>query len=90
MAEDQKEEESDEFNQDILDIPHNDAAARTIHEEQDLKIEKTQLDQSFLNAEQWLYALSKNVTEVGQDSTKRQLINLVFSKFEITMYFVYF
>lgn len=38
---------SDELNEDILDNPHNDAAANTLNEEEELKIEKTQLDQSF-------------------------------------------
>ncbi|XP_043776476.1 TIMELESS-interacting protein isoform X3 [Cervus elaphus] len=46
-GEEQKEEESNEFNKDLLDSPHNDGAASTINEEEELKVEKTQLDQSF-------------------------------------------
>ncbi|XP_039074762.1 TIMELESS-interacting protein [Hyaena hyaena] len=42
-----QEESSDGCNKDILDSPHNDAAASTVNEEEELKIEKTQLDQSF-------------------------------------------
>lgn len=45
-GEDLNEEESDGLNKDILDNPHNGAAANTVNEEE-LKIEKTQLDQSF-------------------------------------------
>lgn len=45
-GEDQKKS-SDGCNKDILDSPHNDAAASTVNEEEELKIEKTQLDQSF-------------------------------------------
>ncbi|KAM5241933.1 TIMELESS-interacting protein isoform 1-T5 [Hipposideros larvatus] len=48
MDEDQKEE-SDRFNKDILDNPQNAAAANTVNEEQELKMEKAQLDQSFEN-----------------------------------------
>ncbi|XP_031308751.1 TIMELESS-interacting protein isoform X2 [Camelus dromedarius] len=44
-GEDQEEEESDGFNRD-LDSPHVDAAADPVNEEEELKIEKTQLDQS--------------------------------------------
>lgn len=44
--EDQQEEESDGFNKDVLDNPPAAAAANTVNEEQELKIEKTQLDQS--------------------------------------------
>ncbi|KAF0885904.1 TIMELESS-interacting protein [Crocuta crocuta] len=40
-----QEESSDGCNKDILDSPHNDAVASD--EEEELKIEKTQLDQSF-------------------------------------------
>lgn len=47
IGEEQKEEESDGFNKNILDNSHNDAAANTVNEEEELKIEKTQLDQSF-------------------------------------------
>lgn len=47
LGEDQNEEESDEFNKDILDNTRNDGAANTVNEEEELKIEKTQLDQSF-------------------------------------------
>lgn len=47
MGEDQKEE-TDGFNKDILDNPQN-HAANTVNEEWELKIEKTQLDQSFEN-----------------------------------------
>ncbi|XP_030731075.1 TIMELESS-interacting protein isoform X3 [Globicephala melas] len=46
-GEEQKEEESSGFNKDLLDNPHNDAAANTVNEEEELKIEKMQLDQSF-------------------------------------------
>lgn len=46
-GEDLNEEESDGLNKDILDNPHNGAAANTVNEEEELKIEKTQLDQSF-------------------------------------------
>lgn len=46
-GEEQKEEESNGFNKDLLDNPHNDAAANTVNEEEELKIEKMQLDQSF-------------------------------------------
>lgn len=46
-GEDQKEEESNGFNKELLDNPHNDAAANTVNEEEDLNIEITQLDQSF-------------------------------------------
>uniref|UniRef100_A0A8C3WWK3 TIMELESS-interacting protein n=1 Tax=Catagonus wagneri TaxID=51154 RepID=A0A8C3WWK3_9CETA len=45
-GEDQKEEEPNVFNRELLDSPHNNAAASTVNEE-DLNIEKTQLDQSF-------------------------------------------
>lgn len=44
--EDQQEEESDGFNKDVLDNPPAAAATNTVNEEQELKIEKTQLDQS--------------------------------------------
>ncbi|XP_028363703.1 TIMELESS-interacting protein isoform X1 [Phyllostomus discolor] len=47
IGEDQNEEESDGFNKDILDNTHNDGAANIVNEEEELKIEKTQLDQSF-------------------------------------------
>lgn len=48
MDEDVQEEESDGFNTDVLDNPHDAAAAaNTVSKEQELKIEKTQLDQSF-------------------------------------------
>ncbi|XP_045057184.2 TIMELESS-interacting protein isoform X1 [Desmodus rotundus] len=47
IGEDQNEEESDGFNKDILDNTHNDVAANIVNEEEELKIEKTQLDQSF-------------------------------------------
>ncbi|KAM5339333.1 TIMELESS-interacting protein isoform 1-T4 [Glossophaga mutica] len=47
IGEDQNEEESDGFNKDILDNTHNDGAADIVNEEEELKIEKTQLDQSF-------------------------------------------
>ncbi|XP_014636331.1 PREDICTED: TIMELESS-interacting protein isoform X2 [Ceratotherium simum simum] len=43
----QEEEESNGFNKDILDNPLNDAAANTVNEEEELKIERTQLDQTF-------------------------------------------
>ncbi|XP_070276539.1 TIMELESS-interacting protein isoform X2 [Myotis yumanensis] len=46
-GEDQNKEKSDELKEDILDNLHNDAAANTVNEEEELKIEKTQLDQSF-------------------------------------------
>ncbi|XP_047720211.1 TIMELESS-interacting protein [Prionailurus viverrinus] len=46
-GEDQEEESSNRFDNDILDSPHNDAAANAVNEEEELKIEKTQLDQSF-------------------------------------------
>lgn len=46
MGEEQREESSDGFNKNILDNSHNDAAANTVNEEEELKIEK-QLDQSF-------------------------------------------
>lgn len=46
-GEDQEEESSNRFDKDILDSPHNDAAANAVNEEEELKIEKTQLDQSF-------------------------------------------
>ncbi|TEA28669.1 hypothetical protein DBR06_SOUSAS20810004 [Sousa chinensis] len=46
-GEEQKEEESNGFNKDLLDNPHNDAAANTVNEEEELKIEKMPLDQSF-------------------------------------------
>lgn len=75
MGGDQREEESGGFNKDILENPHNDAATNTVNEEEELKIEKAQLEQSF---------------EVGQASTKRKSVNLVSSEFEITIYFVYF
>ncbi|XP_054420358.1 TIMELESS-interacting protein [Pteronotus mesoamericanus] len=39
--------ESDGFNKDILENTHNDVAANIVNEEEELKIEKTQLDQSF-------------------------------------------
>ncbi|KAM8781524.1 TIMELESS-interacting protein [Rhynchonycteris naso] len=42
-SEDQNEE-SDGFNKDILDNPHNDASANTVNQEEELKTEKTQLD----------------------------------------------
>lgn len=71
MGEDQREK-SDGFNKDILDNLHNDAATNTVNEEEELKIEKAWLDQSF---------------EVGQASTKRKSVNLVSSEFEITTYF---
>uniref|UniRef100_A0A2K6EGB6 TIMELESS-interacting protein n=1 Tax=Propithecus coquereli TaxID=379532 RepID=A0A2K6EGB6_PROCO len=45
-GEDQKEA-SNGLNKDILDNPHNDAAANTLNEEEELKLEETQLDQSF-------------------------------------------
>ena len=47
IGEDQNEEESDGFNKDILDNTHNDVATNIVNEEEELKIEKTQLDQSF-------------------------------------------
>ncbi|KAF6352581.1 TIMELESS interacting protein [Rhinolophus ferrumequinum] len=48
MDEDEQKEESDGFNTDVLDNLHDAAAAaNTVSEEQELKIEKTQLDQSF-------------------------------------------
>lgn len=40
-AEDQKEEESDAFNKDILDNPYDAAAANIVNEEQELKTENT-------------------------------------------------
>ncbi|KAF5925334.1 TIMELESS-interacting protein isoform X1 [Diceros bicornis minor] len=43
----QEEEESNGFNKDILDNPLNDAAANTVNKEEELKIERTQLDQTF-------------------------------------------
>nr|XP_020732499.1 TIMELESS-interacting protein isoform X2 [Odocoileus virginianus texanus] len=46
-GEEQKEEESNGFNKDLLDSPRNDGAASTVNEEEELKVEKTQLDQSF-------------------------------------------
>ncbi|XP_027408826.1 TIMELESS-interacting protein isoform X1 [Bos indicus] len=46
-GEEQKEEESNGFNKDLLDSPHNAGAASTINEEEQLKVEETQLDQSF-------------------------------------------
>ncbi|XP_060474207.1 TIMELESS-interacting protein [Panthera onca] len=46
-GEDQEEESSNRFDKDILESPHNDAAANPVNEEEELKIEKTQLDQSF-------------------------------------------
>ncbi|VFV33726.1 timeless-interacting protein [Lynx pardinus] len=46
-GEDQEEESSNRFDKDIFDSPHNDAAANAVNEEEELKIEKTQLDQSF-------------------------------------------
>ncbi|XP_045755785.1 TIMELESS-interacting protein isoform X2 [Mirounga angustirostris] len=46
-GEDQEEESLDGFNKDILDHPHNNAAANAVNEEEQLKIENTQLDQSF-------------------------------------------
>ncbi|KAK2488887.1 hypothetical protein MC885_002785 [Smutsia gigantea] len=49
-GEDQEEESSDGLNMDILDSPLNAAADHTINEEEALKLEKTQLDQSFKNA----------------------------------------
>ncbi|XP_075860615.1 TIMELESS-interacting protein [Microcebus murinus] len=45
-GEDQKEE-SNGLNKDILDNPHNDVPANTLNEEEELKLEETQLDQSF-------------------------------------------
>ncbi|XP_040081754.1 TIMELESS-interacting protein isoform X3 [Oryx dammah] len=45
-GEEQKEEESNGFNKD-LDSPVNAGAASTVKEEEELKVEKTQLDQSF-------------------------------------------
>ncbi|XP_069338740.1 TIMELESS-interacting protein [Eulemur rufifrons] len=45
-GEDQKEE-SNGLSEDILDNPHNDAHASTLNEEEELKLEETQLDQSF-------------------------------------------
>ncbi|XP_057344896.1 TIMELESS-interacting protein isoform X3 [Manis pentadactyla] len=50
-GEDKEEESSDGVNMDILDSPLNDAADHTINEEEALKLEKTQLDQSFKNAQ---------------------------------------
>lgn len=50
-GEDEEEESSDGLNMDILDSPLNDAADHTINEEEALKLEKTQLDQSFKNAQ---------------------------------------
>ncbi|XP_045678842.1 TIMELESS-interacting protein [Phyllostomus hastatus] len=47
IGEDQNEKESDGFNKDILDNTHNDGVANIVNEEEELKIEKTQLDQSF-------------------------------------------
>lgn len=46
-GEEQKEEESNGFNKDLLDSPHNAGAASTVNEEEQLKVEETQLDQSF-------------------------------------------
>ncbi|XP_006932513.3 TIMELESS-interacting protein [Felis catus] len=46
-GEDQEESSSNRFDKDILDSPHSDAAANAVNEEEELKIEKTQLDQSF-------------------------------------------
>ncbi|XP_040348970.1 TIMELESS-interacting protein [Herpailurus yagouaroundi] len=46
-GEDQEEESSSRFDKDILDSPHSDTAANAVNEEEELKIEKTQLDQSF-------------------------------------------
>ncbi|KAF3830633.1 hypothetical protein GH733_004452, partial [Mirounga leonina] len=43
-GEDQEEESLDGFNKDILDHPHNNAAANAVNEEEQLKIENTQLD----------------------------------------------
>ncbi|XP_060274859.1 TIMELESS-interacting protein isoform X2 [Ovis aries] len=45
-GEEQKEEGSNGFNKD-LDSPHNAGAASAVKEEEELKVEKTQLDQSF-------------------------------------------
>ncbi|XP_004414588.1 PREDICTED: TIMELESS-interacting protein [Odobenus rosmarus divergens] len=42
-----QEESLDGFNEDILDQPHNNAAANAVSEEEQLKMENTQLDQSF-------------------------------------------
>ncbi|XP_053450316.1 TIMELESS-interacting protein [Nycticebus coucang] len=39
-----QEEESDGLNKDILDSPHNDVPANTLNEEEELKLEETQLD----------------------------------------------
>ena len=45
-GEEQGQEESNGFNED-LDSPHNAGAASTVEEEEELKVEKTELDQSF-------------------------------------------
>ena len=42
-----QEESLDGFHKDILDSPHDAAAANTVNEEEELKIETTQLDHSF-------------------------------------------
>ncbi|XP_036910083.1 TIMELESS-interacting protein isoform X2 [Sturnira hondurensis] len=47
IGEDQNEEESDGFNEDILDNTRNDGAANIVDEEEELNTEKTQVDQSF-------------------------------------------
>ncbi|XP_068829540.1 TIMELESS-interacting protein-like isoform X1 [Capricornis sumatraensis] len=45
-GEEQKQEESNGFNKD-LDSPHNAGAASTVKEEEEVKVEKTERDQSF-------------------------------------------
>lgn len=46
-GEEPKEGEPNGLNKDLLDSPHNDGPASTADEEEELKVEKTQLDQPF-------------------------------------------
>lgn len=46
-GEEPKEGEPNGLNKDLLDSPRNDGPASTADEEEELKVEKTQLDQPF-------------------------------------------
>ncbi|XP_006050277.3 TIMELESS-interacting protein [Bubalus bubalis] len=50
-GEEQKEEEANGFNRDLLDSPRNAGAASTVNEEEEFKVKEMQLDQSFHNVQ---------------------------------------
>lgn len=50
-GEEQKEEEANGFNRDLLDSPRNAGAASTVNKEEEFKVKEMQLDQSFHNVQ---------------------------------------